>query len=188
MKRQGGTKNRIERAALELFVQKGVKGASVRKIARAAGITEGALYRHFVSKEQLAEGLFTRPYAEMTAELKGIARGPGSFAARLAAMVDVFCRAFDDDPALTSYLLLSQHEELRKLGPDAPSPHAVLKNAVAGAVRGMDPALGASLVMGLVLETAKSLIYGRIAKKRMQDLAPDLKKASYRVFNLPEAP
>ena len=41
------TRDRIEQAAVRLFVEKGVAETTVRDIARAVGLSEGALYRHF---------------------------------------------------------------------------------------------------------------------------------------------
>jgi AcrR family transcriptional regulator len=56
------TRDRIEKAAIRLFVEQGVTETSVRDIARAVGLSEGALYRHFVSKEQLVWAVFERHY------------------------------------------------------------------------------------------------------------------------------
>ncbi len=50
-----GTRERILAAALHLFSEKGVCGASTREIARSADISEVTLFRHFPTKEQLLE-------------------------------------------------------------------------------------------------------------------------------------
>ncbi|RJP30729.1 MAG: TetR/AcrR family transcriptional regulator [Actinobacteria bacterium] len=47
------TREKIIRAALEVFADKGLHGATVVEIAKAAGITGGALYRYFDSKEEI---------------------------------------------------------------------------------------------------------------------------------------
>ena len=47
------TRERILQAALEVFAEKGLHGATVVEIAKAAGITGGALYRYFDSKEEI---------------------------------------------------------------------------------------------------------------------------------------
>jgi AcrR family transcriptional regulator len=47
------SKAKIMDAAARLFVQKGYHGTSVATIAHATGLTAGALYRHFKSKEDL---------------------------------------------------------------------------------------------------------------------------------------
>ena len=51
----GGTslQRRIAEAAIELFYRNGATATSVRDITSACGLTPGALYNHFSSKEQL---------------------------------------------------------------------------------------------------------------------------------------
>ena len=46
------TKARVERAALTLFVARGVAETTTKEIAMAASIAEGTIYRYFPSKEQ----------------------------------------------------------------------------------------------------------------------------------------
>src|SRR2546425_2508463 len=45
-------------AAAKLFAEKGYDGASIRDIAREAGITEGLIYHYFESKDQLTEAVW----------------------------------------------------------------------------------------------------------------------------------
>ena len=45
-------------AALSVFYERGVAQASLDEIAKAAGVTRGALYWHFKNKEDLFEALF----------------------------------------------------------------------------------------------------------------------------------
>ena len=47
------TRERLLRAAIEVFSTNGFMGASTREIARAAAVNEVTLFRHFQSKEQL---------------------------------------------------------------------------------------------------------------------------------------
>ena len=47
------TLERIQRAALEEFSEKGFRGASLRYIVKRAGVTTGAFYGYFSSKEAL---------------------------------------------------------------------------------------------------------------------------------------
>lgn len=47
------TRERILEAALKLFSEKGYLGATTKEIAKASGISEVTLFRHFQTKENL---------------------------------------------------------------------------------------------------------------------------------------
>ncbi|WP_274426310.1 TetR/AcrR family transcriptional regulator [Chelativorans sp. YIM 93263] len=47
------------RAASELFRQRGIDGVGVAEVAKAAGLTHGALYAHFASKDALVAEAFS---------------------------------------------------------------------------------------------------------------------------------
>ena len=47
-------------AALELFIEKGFAATRVEDIARRAGLSKGAVYLYFPSKEAMLEGLVRR--------------------------------------------------------------------------------------------------------------------------------
>lgn len=161
------TKARIERAALRLFVEKGITQTTVRDITQAVGITEGALYRHFTSKDELANTLFADNYAAFAAALER-ARQPGApFPDTLAAMIELFCSFFDRDRDLFSYLLLAQHDAGRQAPPETRSPVAVVRAVVAEAVERGEIAEGepdflTAAVLGIVLEVAIFIVYGHL--------------------------
>ncbi|MGB9627771.1 MAG: TetR/AcrR family transcriptional regulator, partial [Thermodesulfobacteriota bacterium] len=47
------TEERILQSAMRLFLERGYHGTSIEEITQAAGLTKGALYWHFKSKEDL---------------------------------------------------------------------------------------------------------------------------------------
>lgn len=51
--RSSSTLENIQQAALSEFLEKGFLGASLRQIVKNAGVTTGALYGYFSSKEDL---------------------------------------------------------------------------------------------------------------------------------------
>src|SRR5262245_47889183 len=116
------TRDRIERAAIQLFVEKGVAETSVRDIARAVDISEGALYRHFVGKNELVWEAFERHYVQFAGRLESLARPERTTRGKLAAMIRGFCHAHDEDPLLFRFLLFVQHGQLSKLAPGTPTP------------------------------------------------------------------
>ena len=56
----GDTKARILEAALELFAQSGYLGTSMSDIANRLGITKGALYKHYTSKQEILLSIVER--------------------------------------------------------------------------------------------------------------------------------
>lgn len=82
-------RERLLDAALEVFADKGIDGASVKDVTKAAGVTAGLLYHYFDGKEALVQALLAergflprlrellsrpddqRPAVEVLAELLG---------------------------------------------------------------------------------------------------------------------
>ncbi|GLK78149.1 TetR family transcriptional regulator [Methylopila jiangsuensis] len=166
--RAADTRGRIEAAALKLFAEKGVEGTSTREIAKAVGVTEGALYRHFASKDELARALFQNRYARFAREVAAIDAREAPFADKARRLVAMFYAAFDQDPDGFVYVLIGQHDHLRDVPPDpAENAVAALAALFAGAMaRGDlpegDPELATALALGLVLQPAVFRIYGRL--------------------------
>ena len=52
------TRQRLIRAALELFTTRGYHDTTTAQIAKKAGVAEGTIYRHFASKQQLLNELY----------------------------------------------------------------------------------------------------------------------------------
>ena len=86
MPRPAGVKTRVERAALELFAANGFDGVSIAEIAAAAGVSQGALYRHYASKDELAWTLFSTAYLRTGADLDMIRASRSGLDARVTAM------------------------------------------------------------------------------------------------------
>jgi AcrR family transcriptional regulator len=162
------TRQRIEQAATQLFVARGITETSVRDITRAVGISEGALYRHFESKDDLVWQTFEQGYMSFARELESLAAREATARQKIAAMIRGFCRAHDQNPTLFNFLLFVQHGQLAKLPEGAPTPVTVMRTVLARAIEQkeippQDPDLAAALVLGAVLQPATFAAYGRIA-------------------------
>lgn len=182
MPRSVGVKARIERAALQLFAANGFDGVSIADIAAAAGVSQGALYRHHASKEELAWNLFSTAYLRTGEELDAIrARHPGLDAA-LTAAVSHFCALYDDEPALFRFMLLAQHGLLSRIEGGCRTPVDAIGDLVGDAVAAkqlnpVDPAMAAAVIMGIVLQTVTFHIYGRLTGS-LSAQAPALARAA----------
>lgn len=56
----GDTRERILETALELFAQSGYPGTSMSDISKELGITKGALYKHYTSKQEILDSIVER--------------------------------------------------------------------------------------------------------------------------------
>ncbi len=180
------TKDLIAETALRLFVEKGIKETTIRDIAKAAGIAEGTLYRHYASKEELAWDLFLDNFTTFARELTDLRARYGTFRERLDAMVRHFCSDFDVNPMLFSYVLLQLHGLAKKVGPDVPNPMTVLRDVIAegmaqGEIPKGDPDVAAAMVSGLVLQLAVFKILGRI-EQSFSSLSDTVAAAAWRVL------
>jgi AcrR family transcriptional regulator len=163
------TQERIEQATLALFADKGVDRTTIGDIARAAGIAEGTIYRHFPSKEELIWQLFSRNYLDLAARLDALQAARRGLRAKLAAMIGMFCSLYEQDPDMFRFLLLVQHGQLERVEPSMQTPVSVLKAVIEGAVARdeippQDSEVATAMVLGMVLQVAVFKVYGRIAE------------------------
>ena len=165
----GATRTRIAGEALKLFAARGIDGTSVRDIALAAGVAEGALYRHFPSKEALARALFLDGYAALARDVAAILAAVPAFEARVAALVERFCRLFAEDPETFVFLLLNQHDHLDHVVQDGEDnvvhvlARVFAEAIAAGEIPPQDATLATAMALGTVLQPAVFALYGRLA-------------------------
>ncbi len=122
MPRPARLKEAIYRTATRLFGQHGLSGTGVREIAKEAGVSEAALYRHWKGKKQLARDIFVQGMAELHGILTTEVPVDGPFCDAVRSMVRVFYQAYDDNPVVFQYLLLNQHEVWRTVDSEVPNP------------------------------------------------------------------
>ena len=162
------TRDRIERAAIQLFVEKGIDATTVRDVARAVDISEGALYRHFDGKDALVWQAFERHYVQFAGRLESLAQRETTARAKLAAMIRGFCSEHDQDPLLFRFLLFVQHGQLSKLAPGTPTPVDAVRAVIAEGIASKEipeqnPDLATALVFGIVLQPVTFAAYGRLS-------------------------
>jgi AcrR family transcriptional regulator len=88
------TREAILAAAAHEFAAEGYHAASLSKILVRSGVTKGALYFHFESKEAMADAVVTvveRRFPEITAAFEALGRDPMTTAVAIAiGIADVF--------------------------------------------------------------------------------------------------
>ncbi|HET8759847.1 MAG TPA: TetR/AcrR family transcriptional regulator [Nitrospiria bacterium] len=160
---------RIMKAALALFVEKGIDGTTIKDIAKRAKVSEGALYRHFAGKDELAWHLFSTHLTAFTAHLDETVFAHEAAEERVRAFVSECFKAFDEHQDLFTFLILSEHRELKKFRDRGPHPgHLVLRiireGQRAGEIAPGDPYVLGSLLLGGIIRVCVVRIYEGITK------------------------
>src|SRR5262245_36974571 len=168
MARQITKLNDIEATAIELFASRGLAQVTVKEIAEHADCAEGALYRHYKSKEEMAWLLFRREVEKFGVRLRAILHSRESFAERVRASIELFYKFFDEDRTTFSFILLAQHDfppELKinqTLNPDSLVAEFIKRGMKEGKVPIQDANLAAAMVLGLVLQPETMCAQGKL--------------------------
>jgi AcrR family transcriptional regulator len=179
------TRRRIERAALAVFIAQGVDAATTREIAAKAGLSEGALYRHFPSKSALAEALFIETHDRLAALVRNAAQNADTLNKKVAAVVAAYCDTADADWALFSYHLLNTSRFVPTRSTDA-NPVDAAKDIFAaamaqGEIEPGDAELLTAMTLGVVLQTALHKLYGRLDEP-LRNYAPAMTRAIHSIL------
>ena len=78
-------KERLLSVATRLFARHGFESTSVQDIVDAAGVTKGAMYHYYGSKDDLLYEVYHQVLSMQTSHLDEIAAGPGTAEERLRA-------------------------------------------------------------------------------------------------------
>ena len=166
-----GAKAKIERAALDLFCARGVDAVTTREMAAESGVSEGALYRHYPSKESLAQTMFFAIHARLAREVAAAAKDRRSIEAKARAIVSAYVKIADEDWTLFSYHLLTTHRFLPYADKSVKAREhnivAIVEEMIAGAMAAKeipegDASLAAAAALGVVMQAALHKIYGRV--------------------------
>jgi AcrR family transcriptional regulator len=108
------TRQRLVRAALELFTAQGYHATTTPAIARKAGIAEGTIYRHFRGKQQLLNELYrgaARWAAKLVREADG-APAPAPPREKLARLSALLMDGAVREPAVVRLFFFQDHSPL----------------------------------------------------------------------------
>ncbi len=187
------TRERLRAAALILFVQRGVAETTTRELAAMAGVSEGTIYRHYASKEDLVRELFEDHYFRFGSELDRIrAETTGGIDAKLGAMVGFMASLYDSDPTLYRFLLLAQHTALPNMPKGLPaSPASAFRRLVADAIAAgnippQNATLSAAMLVGAIIQPALAAIYGTLEGPMVRHV-PEIVARSLALLERPSA-
>jgi AcrR family transcriptional regulator len=147
------TRERLVRAALDLFTEQGYDATTVSEIAeRAGGLTKMTFFRHFPDKREVLFAAGQEVHSRILADAIAAAPAPATPLQAVAAALDALTATFTDDRREFSARLLAVVAANSELRERAASKHAGLAEAMAQALekRGV-PELAASLAAELGL-------------------------------------
>ena len=88
----------IERAATEVFAERGYRGASIDEIARRSGVSPPVVYDHFASKQELHARLLERTRDELLAVWREHLAGDEAAEVRIPRAFDAWARYIETNP------------------------------------------------------------------------------------------
>jgi AcrR family transcriptional regulator len=88
----------IERAALDVFAERGYHGASMDEIARRSGVTPPVVYDHFTSKVELHKRLLERTREELLEMWRVSLAGDDPADVRIPRALEAWARYVEEHP------------------------------------------------------------------------------------------
>lgn len=158
---------KIERAALKLFISEGVDAATTREIADVAGVSEGALYRHYKGKDELALALFMETHNRLAEMMQDAFSQAGTIEERVGRAVRAYCALADEDWLLFSFHLASLNKFIPHDTKRDDDPVTVVERLIEmlmneGEIPKGDPAIIAAMSLGVVMQAGLNKIYNRL--------------------------
>lgn len=170
--RPADARTRLRAAATQLVAQTG-PGASVRAIAKHAGLTEGALYRHFQSRDDLLATVFDEIIEPMVAEKRNLVAMQAPVRDRLREWVRSTYAGFDRDPDAFAYVFLTDHEFPKEHARFSGLQSRLLRELIAqgraaGELHDISDELAATMFVGLLLSVPTRVRAGTLPRPASQ--------------------
>ena len=178
----------IEKTAIQLFASYGIKQVTIKEIASKSKCSEGALYRHYKSKEEMAWELYKREVEIFGKKLRNILNCGLAFPDKLGSAVELFYKLFDEDQTKFSFILLSKYNfsKSRKIDPGL-NPFNLVTDLIKIAVKRNEinidnPDLYSAMILGLVLQPPTFVVSKRI-KGKIGNTADVVTRSCLKVLN-----
>lgn len=164
-------KKKIFEFCIREFARAGYANVSIRNISKGAGISIGAIYYYFSSKEQIGQFLYDKTTEIILNKIRlGIKKAPNDKEALRSIIYNLFDMS-EKEPELMEFILYVKHKEFL---PDAPpicssKPFEFIKNFIkekieSGVFRDMNIVIASALIMGPII---------RIIQLRMDNILND---------------
>jgi AcrR family transcriptional regulator len=128
------TARKIAIAGRRLLDKEGAEAVTMRRVAKAVGITPMAIYRHYRDRTALLNALADEGFEELAARLTG-KRFSSSIEERLTKMGEIYLVHALENPRLFELMFLKPREGARRYPQDFKAGDSPTANLMAEAVR-----------------------------------------------------
>ena len=125
------TRARLLDTAIETCIELGYRGATMREIARRAGLSLGNAYYYFPSKAHLVQGFYTRCQEEHGAASRAVLARERSLRGRLQGVLTAWLDVVDRHHAFAGVLFQTAADPGSPLNPFGPESAATRSDAIA---------------------------------------------------------
>lgn len=179
------SRENLLQAAIEVFAERGVAGASVAEITTRAGVAQGLVSYHFGGKEQLVAAVIDRWFETVL----GFAHRTGTPDEILAAIIDDALRATAHAVPLQRVIIaIQQQPGTHRLFAESEERHAEGATAAEDAVRAVFRARGASdpALEEIMLRSTLEGVFVKFAVFGDTYPLEDARRWLHRLYGLPE--
>ncbi len=179
-------KQEIVSATVRLVARQGVNGTSIRQIATAAGVTEGALYRHFKGKDDLCQQAYFAIVADMASRKEKIAASDLPTEEKICEWIRVSYDYYDQFPDAFAYVFFTDHDFPESWREITTRQSRIFRHII----EQIQPAppnaeLLLSHFMGVLLNVPRLIMQGALPRPAL-GYTDEVATAIYRIFELAE--
>jgi AcrR family transcriptional regulator len=161
-------KGELIAAAVRLTASGGPGAVTIRAIAREAGVTDAAVYRHYRSKDDLCRRAHHRIVDEMIREKRHLVDSDAPLRWKLCEWVRLSYAYYDRHPAAFTYVLSTPHLAPRSERSTATGQGGLFLGMITRAIetgeaRSMPPELALSHFAGVLLNVPRMINEGTLA-------------------------
>lgn len=165
--KRANRKDELAAAAVRLAGSRGPAAATIRAIAREAGVTDAAIYRHYRSKKELWQSAYATIIEEMVREKRHLATSDAPLREKLHEWVRLSYAYFDRDPAAFTFAFVAP-----QIPPDAARratraqrelfTQMIARARAAGEIRAIAPQLALCHFVGVMLSVPRMISEGTL--------------------------
>lgn len=114
-KRSSARRSAILAAALDHFVEKGFEATTIEDVRARSGASNGSIYHHFASKEEIAGALYLETLADYQSGFLEVLERASTAEAGVKDGVRYHLRWVAENPKLARFLLYRRETEVRRV-------------------------------------------------------------------------